>query len=685
MEAAKEQLGDAIERRLPAPASPAVPPSHEPARSKLNTLLGTTSVPRRTLGLFQNVGVEQRPTYDLIAHRVLGPDVGATSSFLDEGSAYADHVAQRLRSLRERLEHAPPQDEEPGDGHTYVGLTAEGQPVWSQILDEQRSRAVRHTPKDLSPPPVGDRMHAATMAEPVSSWPARMRMASHQTFKQWFVAEENFEATQYAETLIDHPGQRFNPLVVVGDASTGVSHLLRATGQALLRRAEGHVLFVSAADRLGHDGLDVQWQGSLTGAVALVVDDVHEFASDATWSHQLGVLIDQALNLGVQVIVGGRGSPETYAPSRLKEVLRAGCFSTLMPPTPHSLLAYGQWRCAQRNILMSNVHLAQLARAPPHDWRAMEHRISQVALALEQGAVLLDHDHVETVLNPAPPSNSEHQQQRVDDLATQLVSDALDTVYSSLDTGGIDLYAGIADLGEEDYQPPDWDEETLHDNSRNVLADQWLRTVEQVKPAHPSVLDVHEREQLLLATPHPLNHQDLDRAVDVLVDLDEAMDRRMERSTANSQQVAAELHQLEERMVELAQLAVDADIESLIEIADQLREVEERLVELDPDREPLPPFEDSLADAQASDSSSSPNRSPGRRRASRRSTARPTPAAREPSPNSSLDEYEPEGEWNIDGEGIVAEDVLLDDSVAPQRVRLARLKPTVVLRKEDEV
>jgi len=315
----------------------------------------------------------------------------------------------------------------------------------------------------------------------------------------------------------------------------------------------------------------------------------------------------------------------------------------------------------------------------------MEHRISQVALALEQGAVLLDHDHVETVLNPAPPSNSEHQQQRVDDLATQLVSDALDTVYSSLDTGGIDLYAGIADLGEEDYQPPDWDEETLHDNSRNVLADQWLRTVEQVKPAHPSVLDVHEREQLLLATPHPLNHQDLDRAVDVLVDLDEAMDRRMERSTANSQQVAAELHQLEERMVELAQLAVDADIESLIEIADQLREVEERLVELDPDREPLPPFEDSLADAQASDSSSSPNRSPGRRRASRRSTARPTPAAREPTPASSLDEYEPEGEWNIDGEGIVAEDVLLDDSVAPQRVRLARLKPTVVLRKEDEV
>ena len=45
------------------------PTTHDrrPALSKLNTLLGTTTVPRRSLALFQTVGVAQLPTYDLIA------------------------------------------------------------------------------------------------------------------------------------------------------------------------------------------------------------------------------------------------------------------------------------------------------------------------------------------------------------------------------------------------------------------------------------------------------------------------------------------------------------------------------------------------------------------------------------------------------------------------------------------
>ena len=71
----------------------------------------------------------------------------------------------------------------------------------------------------------------------------------------------------------------------------------------------------------------------------------------------------------------------------------------------------------------------------------MNGRLEQLSLAFEQGAVLLDHDDVTSVLSPSisVPSASTPSPQRVEDLATQLVGEALDSVYSSLEPGGIDM------------------------------------------------------------------------------------------------------------------------------------------------------------------------------------------------------------------------------------------------------
>ena len=105
----------------------------------------------------------------------------------------------------------------------------------------------------------------------------------------------------------------------------------------------------------------------------------------------------------------------------------------------------------------------------------------------------------------------------------------------------------------------------------------------------------------------------------------------------------------------------------LIAIADELRALEERLVELDPEREPLPPFEEGT-----SPKSASKRRKPGRER-----------APVKPSEDDALDAYEPEGEWNIDGTGIEATDLLAEEA-APRVVRLARLHPRTVLVGEEE-
>ena len=110
LEEAKQHLRAAIGASEPRPTAPKEVPASEsgrPALSKLNTLLGTTTVPDRPLALYQQVGVAQRPTYDLIANRVLGPGVESPTSFLDVEDNYASHVAHRLTELRQRLEAHP--------------------------------------------------------------------------------------------------------------------------------------------------------------------------------------------------------------------------------------------------------------------------------------------------------------------------------------------------------------------------------------------------------------------------------------------------------------------------------------------------------------------------------------------------------------------------------------------------
>ena len=654
LEQAKEKLRDSIHANQGAqsPAMEVKPPVSEvKAQSKLNTLLGRTTVSNTQVSLFQRVGVPQRPTYDLIADRVLGPGVGKPASIFDDDTGYASHVAHRLKLLQERLQSAEELDEHEVDHDAFVGVERDGEPIWSNILNEHRGRVSNELDETLSPPSVESPFHSTKVVGLASGWPSALAWSERMTFKQWFVAEENFKATQLCERAVDLPARALNPVFIQASEGSGCSHLLHATGQALLRRQEGHVLMLSAADLLSVDALEPEWQESLASAVAMIVDDVHEFALDEGWSHQLGILLDQAINMGLQVLAGGRISPATMPPSRLKEVLRTAAIASLQSPSSTTLMAFGRWRCSQRNLLLGDVHLARLAQMQPAGYRTLDARLEQISIAFDGGEVLLDGDDISHLLahtegvNP-PGINLVGEHQRVEDLANQLIGDAMDHVYSTLDTGGIELHTSIEPVNEDTYQPPEWDEATFSAVNETQFDRSIRDAIQRVTPAKPSVLDVHEREEYLLNRHERLGDADVNRAVDVLVDLDEVIDAKMNETSRLAVSNSLELNRLEERMVVLAQRAVDADIEELISIADELRTLEERLVELDPEREALPPFEEGTEEA--------------------------------------LNSYEPEGEWDVNPDDVNPSELLESEAPPYNVVHLARLRKRQVLQGEEE-
>ena len=659
-----EKTGTSVNTEVAeAPAS-----SVRPA-SKLNRLLGTAHMPRDRLPLFQRVGVEQRPTYDLVAERVLGANVASHRPGWTD-SPYATHVAERLGQLRERWDAPSPVTKLDDEPSSFIGWEADGRPVWRRVLDEHRGAETGIVDNDPSisielPPPSSFTSHDSVAS---AAWPPHVVRSSHMTFKHWFVGEENFAATQACEGVVDRPGGSLNPLLVQAAPQSGCSHLLHATAQALLRRQSGAVLRIAESDVVGRDGPLPGWDDALAQALALVIDDLHAFVGHETWSHHLGVMVDAALNLGVQVLLGGHVSLDDVPPSRLREVLRTATVVRLMSPSRPTLLAYARWRCSQKNLLLHDVHLAQLVEGGAGAWRSVDGALERLSLALKGGEVLLEDDDVRELLEHGTlsrPVIDAPERARVADVARRVVGAAVDHVLTDQDLSGVALHAAPFVMTEDEYTPPSWSADDLLAADDEAAARHLRATMEAVTPGLPSVLDVNERDRYLLEQHESLRFDDVERAVDTLVALEEQIDAELAASDAHVVEGSSELHQLESAMVALAQRASNADIDELITIADELRDLEERLVALDPMREPLPAFDEE------------PQQAPKKRRFGRRKR-------KQPSTSEALDSYEPEGEWNVQAEGIEASDLLEGEGGPLNIVRLARLRPVNVMLGEEE-
>jgi hypothetical protein len=301
-------------------------------------------------------------------------------------------------------------------------------------------------------------------------------------------------------------------------------------------------------------------------------------------------------------------------------------------------------------------------------WRSTIANFDKVALAIESGDDIIDgEDVIRTLRDEVRPQfvdQDEIVHHNVDDIATRLISNAVDTVYSVHDIGGIDLVRNIPELGEDDYQPPQWDANEMLLEGEEMLEKFVHKTLEELTPEAPSVLSVHENEQHLITRPNRIEEQDYGRAADILTELDNKIDSKIKDAELDVFNNSILLSDLEEKMIELSQKAGSADIDELIAIADELRHLEEKLVAIDPTRDELPPFEED----------DKPRRIAKRRKGkSKRKVTRRTPKTvvtkNTDSYEASLDSFEPEGEWNIQAEDIDMIDLLDDSTIENKEVK----------------
>jgi chromosomal replication initiator protein len=158
--------------------------------------------------------------------------------------------------------------------------------------------------------------------------------------EDWIVGPSAKVALEAARTVLQEPGGRYNPLVIVGGGGAGKTHLLHAIGNRLTESVGGAVACLSAPEYTGElieaidrDAVGV-WRARYRRVGALLLDDAHLIADTDRTQDELFLLYNMLLESGRQMIFTS-AVPLTELPGlepRLRTRLEAGLVVELPAP-----------------------------------------------------------------------------------------------------------------------------------------------------------------------------------------------------------------------------------------------------------------------------------------------------------------------------------------------------------------
>lgn len=148
-------------------------------------------------------------------------------------------------------------------------------------------------------------------------------------------------ALKAADAVIEHPGQRYNPLYVHGPSGTGKTHLAHAIAGALRNMRPRMAIacvssttFVEELIAAMQEGGVERWRARYRAAEVLVLDDVHQLADKERTQEELFHLFNVLHDRGAQIVLTSDRAPRELrgVADRLRSRFEGGLVVALQAP-----------------------------------------------------------------------------------------------------------------------------------------------------------------------------------------------------------------------------------------------------------------------------------------------------------------------------------------------------------------
>ena len=277
--------------------------------------------------------------------------------------------------------------------------------------------------------------------------------------------------------------------------------------------------------------------------------------------------------MGVQIITTSRLDPKEWEASRLWEVMKSATSIWVMEPSAPSMITHLRRKASGRALLFDDSMLATIVKYGESQWRGVDAAFEKIALAIESGERIVSAAHVSQILDNAPKERTRVEdfieKQNLEDIASRVINDTLDHLYSDKSIGGIELKSELPELSD-DWEVPDI---TIDENAQEVS----VGIDGKIIPHSTNTLSVDERDKYLLEEERELTGYDQVRVEETVSSIDSITDNLFESVQENHIESAERLASLERELTELANKSRNASVDELIEIADRIGEIEYQL------------------------------------------------------------------------------------------------------------
>ncbi len=564
--------------------------------SRLARKLGIDRTEKSRITLLQRTSSDKRTTYGRISEKILGEKSSEPRRIIkpeklsqNDELGVSPWISKRFEVLRNDLD-----DDEIVEDEKWMGHDDLGRPIWEDVLDKHRKRLGWTSDEENTTEHFQELPSLVQPYQSPGDWPPILPRNESYTFRNYQVCPQNERAAHAINEILDRPAQRLNPLLITGKNGTGKTHLLWSTGWAFTRQDPERVArLLSCSTIEASFTLPENWSERFVGTSTLLIDDIHLLFDKPNVMHAVGMLVDWALNLGVQIVMTAEDQ-STGPSNRLSQIVRQAVKVELTEPSRESLILMLRAQSAGRNILLDDGMLAAITDRCGPGWGPTKSGLEEVILASESGDDIVDSNDVVRILSGSSPIKEQvdFEEMNLEDLGEEITNEILDTVFADPLNPAVEIHTILPEIGSDEYTPPELMPASSEDAIKSAVERHIVDDMKRLRENVDSALLPDERDAHLAASPDQLS---IDEKINVAMDLGplalgaEAAFQKLEDDLEAHR---SSIGNIESELYSIAAQIDQADSKELISLVDKLREVEEKLTEIDPDSLPLPEFED---------------------------------------------------------------------------------------------
>lgn len=211
------------------------------------------------------------------------------------------------------------------------------------------------------------------------------------TFETFIIGSFNEVAYSAAQAVIKKPGS-FNPLFIYGSTGIGKTHLIQATGNALLEKYPGLNIYYTSSEKFLMDYVGAlqsnrinQFKEKYRTYDALIMDDIQFFSGKDKVQEELFHLFNILHEKNKQIIFSSDKHPNYIIglEDRLKSRFSAGMIIDIARPEYESRIAILQAKLGLHNFSLSDESLDYIASHVEGNIRELEGIINNLIMQME--------------------------------------------------------------------------------------------------------------------------------------------------------------------------------------------------------------------------------------------------------------------------------------------------------------